>query len=340
MSNIKQIVLKDNDRKSIILIIRDLIKMRMKYKDFNDVKSTYIGCLMFKKNSGKIEDYLPTSKWGKLKKYHFFQNGPALVLNDKPRFSQFMTSQGFPVAGFLGKIENGYLLDGANQKHELINQADLTEKIKDLFKIAPDCFIKKSDSNQGKDVFKVNIDNLNEVVKKIDIKEQYIIEKTIVQHHAVSEINPDCLNTLRVMTYRSGDRVEVADCIFKMGVKGIHADNGVVGGMFIPYDIKNNKLACTAYQNITHGAKSFEKHPDTGFIFKDKPLPFPKEILKMAKEAALLFDREWIGWDIGYSPDGPIFVEGNGGPSIVFMQIASKGLFADPLYKEVFGYLK
>lgn len=339
MESRKKIILNDSDRKSLIRIFFELMWLRIHSKSFNDVRKAYLDCLIFKKDAGRVQDYLPYDKWSLLKKNHFHNDDGSPILCNKISFSSFMAKHEMPIPQYLGKINKEYF-ESSDTNIPLKNQQDLLECLRTIIEQNGPIFVKRNNSNQAKHVYRIDLNNLKAEIHNINPSEEYVIEKVVVQHKDLDAINPYCLNTIRVITYRQGDKVLHPQCILKLGVKGIHADNGMVGGMFVRYDINQNKLASKAYKNIKHGASSYSKHPDTGFVFKDATLPYPDQIKELTRKAALLFDKEWIGWDIGYTPDGPIIIEGNRGPSIPFMQIASKGLFADPIYKNVFNYLK
>jgi hypothetical protein len=54
------------------------------------------------------------------------------------------------------------------------------------------------------------------------------------------------------------------------------------------------------------------RHPETGVLFSRFKVPYWKEVLELAREAALAFrPLRTIGWDIAVTPTGPILIEGN-----------------------------
>src|SRR5690606_29801636 len=128
-----------------------------------------------------------------------------------------------------------------------------------------------------------------------------------------------------------------ASCFFRMGTGESYVDNGSSGGIFIDYDIYDNKLAKKAYRLFDYGGESFEKHPTTGFVFKGKELPYSRDVVDLVTMAAKLFpELEIVGWDIAYTNEGPVILEGNDNPHIVMMQIGCKGLKNNKIYKDLF----
>lgn len=315
----------------------DLFKLSVKYKSIPDAVRTYTNLLMYKKDSGNIYDYLPVSEWETLRKKCYWPSGRRdPILFDKIEFSKYMRLNKIPVAHYLGKVEKGSLYDAKDTLIGLVNPDTLGKYFGQLLIEKPDFFIKKIDSNQGQDVYKIHKNNMRRIVNNLNLNSNYIIEETIFQHEKLSKINPDCLNTLRVITFKKGESIQILGCIFKMGVKGIHADNGNAGGIFARYYIYDNKIDEHAFTHFSMGGKSFLEHPDTGFVFKDEVLPYPAKVIELVTNASKLIESSIVGWDVGFSPEGPILVEGNDDSSIVFNQISMKGLFSNELSREAF----
>lgn len=127
-----------------------------------------------------------------------------------------------------------------------------------------------------------------------------------------------------------------------MGVNESHNDNASTGGIFVNYDIEKNKLGEVASKFIGSGGTSFYSHPKTHYIFKDQPLPYPDKVFSLVTKAARVFpDRYIIGWDVAYTPEGPVIIEGNTNPCPVGMQISLRGLrnnkIYDDIYREFYG---
>lgn len=121
-----------------------------------------------------------------------------------------------------------------------------------------------------------------------------------------------------------------------MGVGKAHIDNEESGGLFINYNLKKLRLDKKAYCYFGHGGKTYLKHPNTNFIFENTELPYPEQIFKNVKKAAQLFpNSKIIGWDIAFTSEGPVIIEGNGKPDLLSLEILSKGLKNHAFFKKV-----
>ena len=92
----------------------------------------------------------------------------------------------------------------------------------------------------------------------------------------------------------------------------------------------NNIIILSPYIKVNLKPKygtSIKEHPDTHVVFKDFEIPYYKEAEKMAVELhKRLYRCHSVGWDIGITKDGPMFIEGNGLWEISLIQAAHGGL--------------
>lgn len=59
----------------------------------------------------------------------------------------------------------------------------------------------------------------------------------------------------------------------------------------------------------------YDVHPNNKTVFKGFKVPYFEEAAQMCKEAALVEpNMRYVGWDVGITPNGPVFVEGNNLP--------------------------
>ena len=66
---------------------------------------------------------------------------------------------------------------------------------------------------------------------------------------------------------------------------------------------------------------TYDTHPLTGKKFSELQLPWITEAFEMCKEAALVVPQmRYIGWDVAFSKDGPLIVEGNEYPGYGLFQ--------------------
>lgn len=285
---------------------------------------------MYKWNAGNILNYITRNEYLDIIKYHYRGNGEHPVLQDKNVFDQFLYTNNLLKAEKIGEVVKGKLI----QNNNVFN--NYQKVLKEYQSNNINLFIKQVDSQGGKGVFKLdNKINVNSI--QLDNTKTYIIEKEIIQHDDLNKINPYCLNTLRVITVKKDNEVSIPDCFFRMGTGKSFVDNGSSGGIFVHYDIHNNSMDKVAYKLPESGGNSYYKHPTTGVKFHQMGLPYPEEVICLVTKAAKLFtDIDLIGWDIAFTPDGPLILEANDNPHIVMMQISCKGIKSNSIYNEVF----
>lgn len=319
----------DTDRKSFHVIIKELNHLRKR----NFYLKSYFINLMYKKSSGNADAYVDERVYYKIIRNYYRPNGKHLILSDKITFQQHMKENKIAGANFMAVLKNAQLIvDGETYSDEECIKYEL-EKLLDR---CGSLFIKPTDGIGGKGILKVNKGERISL-EDLSIDKDYIIEQTLVQAEELNQINPFCINTLRVVTVRLGGKIVIPNCFLRIGRGEAYVDNASLGGVFVTYDIDENKLGSTAYQLFKNGAKSFSRHPVSNFIFKGASLPFNDEVRSLVTNAAESFeDIDLIGWDVALTQDGPVIIEGNDNPHIVGMQITSQGLLNNNIYKEIF----
>jgi hypothetical protein len=252
---------------------------------------------------------------------------------NKAILNKWLTNNDIPTTHLIGKIENG-IFYGSRNSHKVENKSQLKKAFDEVLEDYPSIFIKKADTGNGKDIFKIERRAKN-CIDNIDPDSDYVIEETIHQHQVLSEINPYCVNTLKVVTYRKDHHIHFPNSYLRMGVGKAYLDNVKFGGIFIKYDIHSDKLGEVAYTYFKYGGNSFYKHPDTHCVFEDRSLVFSNKIMEILTKAALMHEGPLIGWDIAYTLDGPIILEASLNPSLRKSQITSKGLLSNPFYHKI-----
>ena len=128
----------------------------------------------------------------------------------------------------------------------------------------------------------------------------------------MAALNPTSVNTVRIMTYRSGMEVLLVYAVARIGRKGEVIDNQSAGGMSTQID-DEGKLCKYAFG--VAGDDKIEK-TDSGIVLEGYEIPSYKEAIEIVKKLHYklpLFDL--IGWDLAIGEDGePILIEWNGEP--------------------------
>lgn len=148
-----------------------------------------------------------------------------------------------------------------------------------------------------------------------------LVQEVLSQHHKISDLNPFCINTIRIITIRGkSGKINVFAAFLRLGAsKDSFVDNRAKGGLGIGIDLSKGQLMKYGFVHDEFGLKE-EKHPLTGVQFEGYELPFWPEIVNLVKEAhAQFYSLESIGWDVVITENGPVLLEGNddweiGGP--------------------------
>lgn len=138
----------------------------------------------------------------------------------------------------------------------------------------------------------------------------WIVQEYIVQHPEMKRLNETSVNTLRFVTYHTGDDISVFPVIMmRYGVPGALVDNSSLGvGVNIDgvvmesaYDLKK---------------KTRIKCHEAGL-----QIPYFKEAVDMVKHLHSHIPEIFtVGWDICITPNGPHVIEGNDGWDVVLHQ--------------------
>ena len=192
-------------------------------------------------------------------------------------------------------------------------------------------FVKPVFGVGGKGIYVFNreddkyIDKRNRIIldeqflKKIS-GDTFIIQEGVKQHAIMNRIYPNSLNTFRIVTEYDNNNVKILFSILRMGIGGNEIDNASSEGINIAINTKEGRLEKFANAN---NRACYHQHPDTGFIFENYKFPenMWKEITAFATMVAYKYAPiRYIGWDIAYSENGPVLIEGNNGPGIAIIQ--------------------
>ena len=190
---------------------------------------------------------------------------------------------------------------------------------------------KPIDGGCGKGIEKIKVSNyqtLDEIYQYLTKEEfNFELEELIIQHPEVAKIYPDAINTVRIVTIvttKDGKSVltipkeerknielepHIICAYFRIGNGGKCVDNFNSGGMVAPVDEKTgivSQLAIDKLKNV------YEAHPQTGEKIKGFQFPYWKEALELCKMACQeIPEMGYAGWDVAFTPNGPLFVEGN-----------------------------
>lgn len=253
-----------------------------------------------------------------------------VLLRDKILFSNYVSNLGYKTPRIVMQLP-------------LIQEISTNAQIDRLLANAGGGLIFKPFGGQcGKGIFKVyNKDEkwyvgdicvarskLVKTINQILPKVPYIVQELVVQHSVLNQIYDKSVNTLRLVTVSvsRNSRVVPLSAVLRVGAYGNSVDNWAQGGLAIGVDLNTGRLKQYGFYKHGLGTKT-EYHPDSGVKFSNIMLPFFKLAVDQACSLHSFFGEiRIIGWDIAFSPDGPVFIEGNDNMEISINQEANDGL--------------
>ncbi len=182
--------------------------------------------------------------------------------------------------------------------------------------------VKPDSESGGKGVEKLSresFSSLDEMYRCLKEKNIGVVEDVIVQHPAMSALNPNCLNTLRIVTILNGTGAHIVYAHVRIGNSERPVDNLHSGGMFAPIDLETGKIQYPAYDK---NRVVYHTHPMTGTRIQGFQIPCWEESKALCLKAAVRVPQmRYVGWDVGVTETGPVFVEGNNLPGYDILQM-------------------
>lgn len=211
-----------------------------------------------------------------------------------------------------------------------------------LRRIGGGYFCKPFDGQCGGGIFKIQIvDDGCQIDGKLFSREQakeeiterlqtnhYIIQELVEQHDIINKIYDKSINTLRLITIYDTKSNEVVPLsgVLRIGANGNVVDNWAQGGLAVGVDLKTGKLNKFGLYKHGYGTKT-DSHPNSGVKFADVTLPYFQEAIAQAQKLHYeLKGIKVIGWDIAFTKEGPMFIEGNDNMEVSINQETNGGL--------------
>lgn len=252
------------------------------------------------------------------------------ILKDKRLFYLFLSANGYSTPIVFAYSDNGsiysfgwrFLNPGENRK---------TIPVEDILSRKGEYFCKPFDGICGRGVFVLTIGEEIKVNGKVytqesaqdflyaAFKNKYIIQDVLVQHPAMSQLNPSSVNTIRIITGRTkkDKQVEFVTGFLRIGGYGSFTDNMAGGGMAVGINFETGFLQHYGY--LFDGTKSqrIEMHPVLRVPFDSIQIPHLKEAIETSIELHERLDcLQFIGWDVAITEESISFIEGNDNPGL------------------------
>jgi hypothetical protein len=167
-------------------------------------------------------------------------------------------------------------------------------------------------------------------VVKLAERESYVVNPRLAVHPALDDVASGVLSTARIVTLlNEHGEPEATDAVFRMTLANRIVDNFHAGGLAAHVDLATGALDQATDLGLRPDVGWLDSHPN-GAKIAGRVLPFWPEALDLARRAHAAFsDRVLIGWDVAFLADGPILVEGNGGPDLDIHQRCGRAPVGD-----------
>lgn len=202
------------------------------------------------------------------------------------------------------------------------------EKFIDFVKKHSTVVVKPDCGSYGRDIRTLAYTNDEEMSAFYDsLEESSVCEEFIKQHDDMNLLNPATVNTVRFLSIRKDDGVEIISASLRIGNnKERIVDNMRKGGIGAQVDLKTGII-------ITYGhdydGNTFIEHPATGCRILGFQLPNWDKALELVKTAhSKLPQCALLGWDIALTQTGADIIEANTAPGPLltqFMDLEPKG---------------
>ena len=167
----------------------------------------------------------------------------------------------------------------------------------------------------GKGIEKINLKerDIEEVYNYLtDINNNFILEEVIEQSDEVNKIYAGSINTCRIVTILDDEDIPHIICAYFRIGNDKYVDNFNSGGMVAPVNELTGEVIDKA---IDKNKNLYERHPQTNELIKGFKFPDWDKALELVKKAAIVEKHvRYVGWDVCFSKNGPLIVEGNDFP--------------------------
>jgi hypothetical protein len=255
------------------------------------------------------------------------------ILENKSLFADLMEYYQIPQPELICKFFGGRFYDKQNkmlaqkQIDKLISELEY-EKIflKPTFGASGEgilCFVKGREEGYYDGEDRLTSDYLMEKYDQIPI----ILQAGIKQSRQLAAMNPDCVNSFRVLSRNNLGKICLLAANLKLGRKGTIVDNGSHGAISVRVDPQTGTLGIgmTFYDR-----RVYSVHPDTLVAFTGQRIEYWDDVRDIVLRAAEAFSAlEYVGWDVALTDCGALIIEGNYDPSIYAHQVFGNGLSSE-----------
>lgn len=305
-------------RKNQWRILLDLVLIHLRCGEFS---TRYFSQRLDLKGRNALSEFLPYERFRQLrdrrnlpfsaaKPFHY-----ACLLRDKVLFARYFGAADLPVPATEGLIQPGLA-----SVFSSVGDGDLFSL---MSKVGGErqFFCKPRYGIKGRGVFRLTITPMDirvngdaltreQMLTLIDC--EYLCQEMIQQHEELRQFHPTSVNTLRIVTFRRINEIEVFACYLRMGCAGQLADNNGVARAIVGVSPVGGELADSGFAIRGEDPVIIRSHPDTEITFAGSIIPDITTCVELARRAhTWLPVMQSVGWDFALTPRGYILLEGN-----------------------------
>jgi hypothetical protein len=333
-------VLRDSNKKPFFTIVKEVVLLWRIKKQF---PLYYFGRFFYRKGAQDARNFMNLKEYSTIVNHIVEENkkSPEVsdLLDNKLKFYSHCKTHDIPTADivchnfgrefhFNNEITH---INSAQELHQFF--IHLLNTINETV-----LFLKPFIANSGKGALKIYKESIDaEALWEILSQTNYIQQRVIVPHSDIRKIYAKSINTLRIETFvDKNGTFNYLGHYMRFGSGGSFVDNVNQGGFYVNVNLETGTLAEHGETNLILGAKIMTKHPDTGYPFKDFKIPHFEEALALVKKAAKSIPTYIQAWDVVFTPNGPILLEGNNFPSMITGEYSYGGYKNKPeVFKEL-----
>ena len=253
-----------------------------------------------------------------------------IALNDKYIQKHLFIGFGLPTPRLIATLGPGLEIEGEREFYEFLDALDRDVMVKSISSAGGNS-IWQVGKRDGR-LYSANTPCAREALwagLSARMQRGYLIEERVGNTGLLQRLNPGCLNTFRVVTIKTRDgRWHCAATAVKIGAAGAVVDNNAQGGVQINLDAEGRPYCAYDFglrELITHDRK-------TGIGLLDAEFDGFDDVVGLALKASRKFHfMGTIAWDIAYTEQGPMIIEGNSSWGCSSLQRGRPGIITDEL---------
>ena len=155
-----------------------------------------------------------------------------------------------------------------------------------------------------------------EMYREIMAAPRGLLEPWIIQHDALNALYPNAVHVVRLHTIHDGSAkdIRIFGGTLAVATAGEVTNTSLHNTLAVRIDEATGELLTDA---LDYDNNLLSEHPVTHIPFRGYRLPYWDRVTDLVRRAAAAIpELPYIGWDVAFTPDGPIIVEGNANPAI------------------------